>query len=154
MVGSRMSRLTFVALLCCVFTLGAVSAARSAELIMFEELGCPWCERWRKEVGAAYPNSAEGKRAPLRRIDITKARESGVQLATPIVVSPTFVLADKGREIGRIIGYPGADFFWGMLGDLLAKLDRTTANDPARFSGPMRVRYDADALNSVHGPIR
>ena len=149
-----MSRLTFVALLCCVFTLGAVPAARSAELIMFEELGCPWCERWRKEVGVAYPNSPEGKRAPLRRIDIAKARESGVHLNSPIVVSPTFVLADKGREIGRIIGYPGADFFWGMLGDLLAKLDRTTANDPARFSGPMRVRYDDDALDFVHGPIR
>ena len=150
---ASISRLTFIALLFCAFTLSAAFSARAAELIMFEELGCPWCERWRKEVGVAYPNTPEGKRAPLRRIDIAKARESGVHLATPIVVSPTFVLADKGREIGRIIGYPGADFFWGMLGELFAKLDRTTIGGRPRFAGWMLVGYDADTLNPVIRPF-
>jgi hypothetical protein len=120
------SRLNLVALLVCVFTLISCGSARAAELIMFEEQGCPWCERWRREVGVGYPSTAEGKRAPLRRIDITQSRASGVQLASPVVVSPTFVLADNGREIGRIIGYPGADFFWGLLAELLVKLDRAS----------------------------
>jgi hypothetical protein len=39
--------------------------------------------------------------------------------------SPTFVLVEQGREIGRITGYPGADFFWGMLAELIQKLDRS-----------------------------
>lgn len=154
MVRASISRLTFVALLFCVFTLSPAFSARAAELIMFEELGCPWCERWRKEVGVAYPNTPEGKRAPLRRIDIAKARESGVHLATPIVVSPTFVLADKGREIGRIIGYPGADFFWGMLGELLAKLQRTTTGNRPRLVDSLPVPYDAETLAPAIRPDR
>ena len=33
------------------------------------------------------------------------------------------MLVDKGREIGRIMGYPGADFFWGLLAPLVTKLE-------------------------------
>jgi hypothetical protein len=29
--------------------------------------------------------------------------------------SPTFVVVMDGREIGRIEGYPGEAFFWGLL---------------------------------------
>ena len=36
--------------------------------------------------------------------------------------APTFVLVEDGRELGRIEGYPGEDFFWGLLGKLLEKL--------------------------------
>lgn len=122
---TRISRSTVVALLVGIFTLGMVASARAAELIMFEEQGCPWCERWRREIGVAYPNTLDGKRAPLRRIDISQSRASGIELASPVVVSPTFVLADNGREIGRIIGYPGADFFWSLLAELLVNLDRS-----------------------------
>jgi hypothetical protein len=30
---------------------------------------------------------------------------------------------EDGREIGRIRGYPGEDFFWGLLGEMIEKLD-------------------------------
>ena len=40
-------------------------------------------------------------------------------LVSPIRFTPTFVLVDDGREIGRIEGYPGEDFFWGLLERLL-----------------------------------
>lgn len=119
-----------------LLVIGGTSSARAAELLMFEDRGCPWCERWRQEVGVAYPNTPEGQRAPLRRIELPRARESGVQLAGAITVSPTFVLAADGREVGRIIGYPGADFFWGMLADLMTKLDR---NSSAAFSSGIIV---------------
>jgi hypothetical protein len=33
------------------------------------------------------------------------------------------VLIDKGREVGRIRGYPGEEHFWGLLGVLIRKLD-------------------------------
>ncbi len=30
---------------------------------------------------------------------------------------------ENGLEIGRIRGYPGEDFFWGLLGEMIEKLD-------------------------------
>ena len=36
-----------------------------------------------------------------------------------MIVTPTFVLAEGGREVGRIVGYHGEDFFYGMLDGLL-----------------------------------
>jgi hypothetical protein len=39
-----------------------------------------------------------------------------------VLFSPTFVVMDKGREVGRILGYPGEDFFWPMLEEILKKV--------------------------------
>lgn len=100
---------------------------RSVELVMFEEPGCPWCARWRQEIGPAYPKSPEGRRAPVRHIMIHEQHKADIALAMPITVSPTFVLSDGRKEIGRISGYPGPDFFWSMLAELIAKLDRPSA---------------------------
>ena len=55
-----------------------------------------------------------------------------------IVFTPTFVLWHEGREIGRIVGYLGEDFFWGQLGELIEQLDEGAAaplKDAARGSG-------------------
>jgi hypothetical protein len=102
---------------CCVSSV-------AAELIMFETPGCPWCARWLKEVGPGYSKSVEGQRAPLHRADQSTASGMTIKFAAPIVASPTFVLVNEGREIGRITGYPGPDFFWGLLAELIVKLDR------------------------------
>ena len=95
----------------------------AAELLMYQEQGCVWCRRWNTEVGPAYSKSAEGRRAPLRRIDIHGPEPVDVVLSAPVRATPTFVLVESGREVGRITGYPGADFFWGMLEGLIAKLE-------------------------------
>jgi hypothetical protein len=100
-------------------------AARAAELLLFETPGCPWCKLWDAEVRTAYLHSSEGQRAPLRRLDVSQARMSGVAFRAPVIASPTFVLADDGREVGRITGYAGADFFWGELNELFKRLDET-----------------------------
>ncbi len=97
-------------------------AAQTVELLMVEEPGCPWCRRWHAEVGVGYPRSAEGKRAPLRSMQIHEPAPAGVQLARPVRATPTFILVSNGREAGRITGYPGPDFFWPMLEELLRKL--------------------------------
>ena len=49
-----------------------------------------------------------------------------------------FVLIDEGREIGRIRGYPGDIFFWGLLASLIERLDRgeTAPPDPAQAPPP------------------
>lgn len=100
----------------------AASPSRAAELIMFEEHGCMWCERWNEEVGDAYPLTREGRRAPLVRRDIHDGPPEGVTLAMRPGFTPTFVLVENGAEVGRIEGYPGEDFFWPMLNALLARL--------------------------------
>ncbi|MDJ0945779.1 MAG: hypothetical protein QNJ30_20115 [Kiloniellales bacterium] len=98
---------------------------RAAELLMFEEPGCPWCAAWRAEIGIVYDKTAEGRRAPLRRVDMTAPRPRDLEAVDAVVFSPTFVLFAEGAEVGRIVGYPGEDFFWPMLSDLLARLGRS-----------------------------
>ena len=100
----------------------AWSTARAAELVMFELQGCPWCKMWHAEIGPGYPKSPEGQRAPLRIVDIKAPLPHGLVLDKPVTSSPTFVLVDNDQEVGRITGYPGADFFWVLLDELLAKL--------------------------------
>ena len=97
-------------------------AAASTELLMYDQAGCSYCLRWRAEVGPGYSKSPEGRRAPLRVVNIRGPRPEGIVLASPVRLTPTFVLVENGREVGRISGYGGADFFWGMLGDLMRKL--------------------------------
>ncbi len=111
-----------------------VKTAGAAELLMFESPGCSWCQRWHAEVGPGYPKSSEGLRAPLQVREVGRSRDAGNLLAKPITISPTFVLVDNGREIGRIVGYPGADFFWGLLAELVAKMDRATSLPQRRFA--------------------
>ncbi len=94
----------------------------SVELLMFEQLACEWCERWNEEIGVFYHKTTEGRRAPLKRLMIRAPLPDNVRLANPVTFTPTFVLIEGGREIGRITGYPGEDFFWGYLAGLIAKL--------------------------------
>ena len=99
----------------------AGSSARAApvyQLVMVEEPGCVYCARWHAEVGPAYANSAEGKFAPLMRARIGSAEVAHLK---GLRFTPTFVLVGGEHEIGRITGYPGADFFWGLLAEMLAK---------------------------------
>ena len=109
------------------FFVGAGSAtARGAELIMFEQENCYWCERFHEEIAPIYPRTAEGKRAPLRMVDIHGTLPEDLSGIDTGRFTPTFVLMEDGREIGRIRGYPGDEFFWGLLGELLAKLPKET----------------------------
>jgi len=88
-------------------------------LLMFESAGCAYCVQWHAEVGPEYPITPEGLAAPLIPINISEARNSGYDLVTRPRFTPTFVLVQDGAEVGRIEGYPGEDFFWGLLGRLL-----------------------------------
>ncbi len=100
----------------------ASAQGTDVQLLMFDDPGCPYCRQWHREVGPAYANSPEAKRAPLRVLQLRAPRPSDVKLSEPVRATPTFVLVQDGREVGRIVGYPGADFFWPMLDALLKKL--------------------------------
>ncbi len=120
-------------LLCLAWALSSLLAqpGQAAELIMLEENGCYWCETWNKDIGGIYDKTNEGKRAPLRRLNIHERLPSDVAFITKGSFTPTFVLVHDGREIGRIRGYPGPDFFWPLLGELLKKVPAAEADADA-----------------------
>ena len=97
-------------------------AASAATLIMFEQDYCEWCDQWHEDIGVVYHKTTEGKRAALRRVDIHSPIPKDIEHIKVERFTPTFVLIDDGKEIGRIRGYPGEDFFWGLLGQMMKKL--------------------------------
>lgn len=97
----------------------ALAAAAQTELVMAEEVGCMWCARWNAEVAPEYPKTAEGRAAPLRRIDKNAAVPDDLTLDGPVRFTPTFILVRDGHEIDRMEGYPGEDFFWPLLQRML-----------------------------------
>ena len=100
----------------------------AAELIMFHQRACEWCELWHEEIGVVYGKTPEAKKAPLRLVDIFDDRPADLNGLKPVVFTPTFVIVEKGREVGRILGYPGEDFFWSYLNQILGRLKtKTTA---------------------------
>ncbi|MGI9485295.1 MAG: transcriptional regulator [Geminicoccaceae bacterium] len=130
MIGTLLRRLS--PMLVAIGLITTVSApADAAELLMFESDDCVWCETWNEEIGPIYPKTTEGRRAPLRRVDIHGTRPDDLRDIQGVRFTPTFVLTDDhGREVGRINGYPGEDFFWGLLSELIAKLPNEAENDP------------------------
>ncbi|MEO5336731.1 MAG: thioredoxin family protein [Magnetospirillum sp. WYHS-4] len=98
--------------------------AAAAELVMFESAGCPWCKKWEQEIGKGYDKSEEARSLPLRRVRMEEPRPPDLMNLGRVVFSPTFVVVERGTEIGRIQGYPGEENFWWMLGNLRNRLER------------------------------
>ena len=108
--------------------------ANAAELLMFEQAGCPFCEAFDAEIAPGYPASNAGRLAPLRRVDIHDDRRGGIDTLSPAVFTPTFLLVDdEGREIGRLEGYPGRKWFYPEIDALI---DRLPAGEPAAETAP------------------
>ncbi len=102
------------------------AAATGWVLVMVEQAGCIYCARWNEEVAPEYPLTPEGRFAPLRRVDLRDLPED-LDFASRPIYTPTFVLMGDGAEVGRLEGYPGEDFFWGLLGRLLSQGDAAWA---------------------------
>lgn len=99
----------------------AIGAMADTVLVMVEEKGCMWCARWNEEIAHIYPKTKAGQAAPLRRIDIRADRPDDLTFARSLTFTPTFVLMVDGNEVSRIEGYPGEDFFWGLLEQMLSQ---------------------------------
>ena len=96
-------------------TLLSLPARAETRLVMGEEAGCIWCAQWNEDIAPIYPKTPEGQAAPLMRIDIHDDLPEGLSFASALRFTPTFVLMQDGQEIARIEGYPGEEFFWGLL---------------------------------------
>ncbi len=112
-----------------------MQAADAAELVMYRRDGCPWCARWDREIGPIYPKTEYNQSVPLRLINLDHDRDLPITRGA-IRYTPTFVLADNGKEIGRIEGYPGEEFFWVRLANLLEMLKEPGAAAAAASPAP------------------
>jgi hypothetical protein len=99
-----------------------VSKASAAELLVISSAHCPYCVAWEREIGRSYAVTAEGQRTPLRRFSIEAERPAGFAKIHEVQVTPTFILVERGREVGRIEGYSGGRAFWADFRALLARL--------------------------------
>ncbi len=131
MITGRIKSLIFGAGLALALLSGGSAGARAAELVMFEQAFCEWCEAWDEEVGVVYGKTAESRHAPLRRVDIHKTRPADLAGIKRIIFTPTFVLMENGAEVGRILGYPGEDFFWSLLNQMMKRLKGDKENSQA-----------------------
>ncbi len=109
--------------------LALASPAQAAELVMFQEEGCAYCEAWEREIGDIYPLTSEAERAPLRRVDLHGPPPGDVSLDREIRYTPTFVLVEDGEEVDRITGYPSEEAFWGLLGEMLKRLSQDASRE-------------------------
>lgn len=92
-------------------------SASSVRLVMVEEPGCRFCRQWDAEIAPGYRKSAEGRFAPLKRV---RRGSSEIKGLAPVVYTPTFLVMRSGEELGRITGYPGAEYFYSELRPILA----------------------------------
>ncbi len=111
--------MTFAFLISLAALAGPVHAA---ELFVFRSAHCPSCVAWEREIGHSYGGTEEGRRAPLRHVDIDGGRGSSFADSHAVEVTPTFILIERGREVGRIQGYSGGRKFWTELRALLARV--------------------------------
>ena len=116
----------------------ALPARADVNLVMVEEQGCIWCARWNRDISVEYPKTAEGRAAPLRRVEIGNIPDD-LTLASRPQFTPTFILVRDGTELSRLEGYAGEDFFWGLLGRMLTDagiaFDETDMGAPAANDG-------------------
>ena len=110
-----------------IFTVPILSEnLMAAELIMVEQQGCYYCEEWKDQLGHIYPKTPEGKYAPLKTFDITEV--DGIKgLERDVIFTPTFILMEKNKELGRLEGYSSEDFFWELLEVIIEKETEYTA---------------------------
>lgn len=99
-----------------------VAPASAAQLLMIEKAGCEWCERWDEEIGIIYAKTSEGKRVPLERHEIGSLSATNYVLTRNVRYTPTFIVVEESKEVGRIEGYPGESFFWEMLDQILSTM--------------------------------
>ncbi|MBC7905363.1 MAG: hypothetical protein H7Y60_01275 [Rhodospirillaceae bacterium] len=93
--------------------------ARAAELVLYETHACAWCIKWHRDVGARYADTKAGHLLPLRRVDMFKPLPADLAAIPQIAATPTFVVVDCGREVGRVVGYSTEAVFWDELADVV-----------------------------------
>ncbi len=99
----------------------SAAQAQDLRLLMVEQAGCYYCRVFNRDIAPVYEKSTEGQAAPLAHVQLRGELPEGVTLDTQPFVTPTFILiGPDGAEIERLTGFPGEDFFWPYVSDMIA----------------------------------
>ena len=93
--------------------------AHPVRLLMVTRVGCIYCAAWDREIAPGFAASSEGRAAPLLRVDIDGPWPDGIALARRPTITPTFVVLRNGAEAARLEGYPGENFFYAVLDEIM-----------------------------------
>ena len=130
-------------LLACLFLLIALPVA-AAELLMFSNPECKYCQEFLEEVEPTYHESEYAKHLPLKilsmdqRMPIWVARAMDEGRLQPIRNTPTFVVWDE-KEIARLVGYGGKESFYESLSIFVEENGKITVKKPEGSRGPMDI---------------
>lgn len=125
------------ALAALMLRLAGPAGAEGFRLLMIESEGCACCRVSDRDIAPIHAVSPEGRAAPLVHVNLRGPMPAGVTLASRPVVTPTFILiGPDGVEAGRMIGYPGEDFFWANLERMFEKAGVPVA-PPGGASSPV-----------------
>lgn len=103
-----------------LFATALPAVAQDFRLLMIEQNGCYVCAAFNRDIAPIYAVSPEATQAPLVHADLRGPLPEGVVLTSRPFVTPTFILiGPDGREVSRLIGFPGEDFFWPYLNEML-----------------------------------
>lgn len=91
----------------------------TVELIVVEAEGCIYCEIFRRDVLPAYETSEQGKKVPIRFVDINDVDADHLDFSASVDIVPTFVVVKSQHEVGRISGYVGPENFFHSINYLL-----------------------------------
>ncbi len=119
MEAEKINALLKALLSSCLALVMLLPASFASELIMFEEEYCTWCEKWNEEIGVIYHRTPESCHAPLKKVDLYGGLADTFALKETVIYTPTFVLMQAQKEVARIVGYPGEDFFWDLLNEMI-----------------------------------
>jgi thioredoxin-related protein len=98
----------------------ATLPASNLELVVMEAPGCTYCELFRRDVLPSYQASERAKEMPIRFLDINDTTPEALGLDSDIDIVPTFVVLKNHKEIGRIPGYMGPEFFFHSINHLIS----------------------------------
>lgn len=115
-VLSRRTALTIALAVC--FCPGRAFASAGIKLIMVDDPNCRYCRLFDAEIGGRYAKTDEGRYAPLVRV---RRKSHELKGLNPVIYTPTFLLVRNGEELGRITGYPGPEYFFSELRELLGR---------------------------------
>jgi thioredoxin-related protein len=90
------------------------------ELVVMEAPGCTYCDIFRRDVLPSYQASERAKDMPIRFLDINDASPEELGLDSPVDIVPTFVVLKDHKEVGRIPGYMGPEYFFHSINHLIS----------------------------------
>jgi len=109
-------------LIAIMFSLLFTIPASAAELLMIHNPACVFCQAFMRDVAPGYNETKQGKALFLTVIDLSvfeNRKWLGQELKAGNIKrihgTPTFIIYDDGKEIGRVEGYGGKEWFYQKL---------------------------------------